>query len=76
AWPGLTQERRVRDLARLAASFLGVPEVSNTDRLRFLSSYLNAGLRGLRGWKGWWKRIEVAALAKKASNERRRRVLG
>ena len=74
--PGISEARRVRDLARLAASFLVEPSLSLTDRLRFLGSYLNAGLRGIRGWKSWWKRIALAAEAKRDSNRRRGRVLG
>src|SRR5262249_26115772 len=45
--PGkVPRARRVRDLARLAASFVGHPALTATDRLRFLRGYLRWGLHG------------------------------
>jgi hypothetical protein len=55
---------RVRDLARLNASFLDSPLVSRADRLRFLRAYLLWGLRGRGDWKDWWKQVEAATRAK------------
>jgi tRNA A-37 threonylcarbamoyl transferase component Bud32 len=67
---------RVRDLARLNASFVSVPEVSRTDRLRFLRVYLLWGLRGSAGWKEWWKEVAQATEAKVRRNALRNRPLG
>jgi tRNA A-37 threonylcarbamoyl transferase component Bud32 len=61
---------RVRNLARLNASFHDRPELSRTDRLRFLRTYLQWGLFGKQGWKGWWRSIGAATDAKLERNER------
>ncbi len=66
---------RVRDLARLNASFLGSHRVSRTDRLRFLRAYLGWGLRGRGGWKSWWRKVDEATRAKAARNARTGRPL-
>ena len=68
--------RRVRDLTRLAVSFLGHPAITNGDRLRFLLIYLRAGLGGSVDWKGWWREIAQGVTAKVARNLKRGRVLG
>jgi len=67
---------RVRDLARLNASFVSVPEVSRTDRLRFLRVYLLWSLRGSAGWKDWWNEIAQATEDKVRRNALRNRPLG
>jgi hypothetical protein len=67
--------RRAKELARLNASFLAMPHVSRTERLRFLLAYLRSGEREL-DWKKWWKAVSVATLAKVAKNRRSGRVLG
>jgi tRNA A-37 threonylcarbamoyl transferase component Bud32 len=67
---------RARNLARLHASFFQSPLVSRTDKLRFLRTYLQWGLRGQQGWKGWWRAIAQATLAKVARNARSGRPLG
>jgi hypothetical protein len=69
------REKRVRDLARLNASFLGSPHVTRTDRLRVLRAYLRWGLHGPGDWKKWWAEIGRATQAKAAKNERSGRVL-
>jgi tRNA A-37 threonylcarbamoyl transferase component Bud32 len=74
--PGLEEGRKVRDLARLHASFWGDPRVSRTDCLRVLASYLHEGLRGRGGWKKWWRAIARRSEAKRQRNERMGRVLG
>jgi serine/threonine protein kinase len=66
---------RVRDLARLNASFVASPNVSRADRLRFLRTYLVWGLRGSAGWKDWWDRVRRATEAKVRRNQRRNRPL-
>jgi hypothetical protein len=66
---------RVRDLARLNASFVTSPLVSRTDRLRFLRTYLNWGSRGRGDWKGWWRQVFRATEAKVQRNERNNRPL-
>jgi tRNA A-37 threonylcarbamoyl transferase component Bud32 len=67
---------RVRDLARLNASFVSSPGVSRTDRLRFLRVYLLWGLRGPAGWKEWWSQIALATRDKIRKNALRNRPLG
>jgi hypothetical protein len=61
---------RVRDLARLNASFLDSPIVSRTDRLRCLRAYLAWGLHGKGDWKSWWKWVGQATRAKAERNAR------
>ncbi|MFN4258803.1 MAG: lipopolysaccharide kinase InaA family protein [Gemmataceae bacterium] len=67
--------RRVQNLARLHASFHQHPGLTRTDKLRFLRTYLQWGLRGQDGWKNWWRDIDQATQAKVARNRRRGRVL-
>lgn len=71
----LGRQRRARDVARLHASFLARPAVSRTDKLRFLRTYLQWGLRGGADWKGWWREVERATRAKVARNRRSGRPL-
>jgi hypothetical protein len=71
----LSRRRKVQNLARLTASFLGDPALTMTDRLRFLLLYLESGLRGRKGWKDWWSQIEQATRAKIARNLRSGRPL-
>jgi tRNA A-37 threonylcarbamoyl transferase component Bud32 len=66
---------RVRDLARLNASFVSSPVVGRSDRLRFLRTYLLWGLRSKAGWKGWWREIAWATHEKVRRNERKNRPL-
>ncbi|MCI0680946.1 MAG: lipopolysaccharide kinase InaA family protein [Gemmataceae bacterium] len=66
----LTWRCRVRDLARLNASFHERPELSRTDRLRFLRTYLQWGLFSKQGWKTWWRAVAQATSAKLARNAR------
>lgn len=63
---------RVRDLVRLAASFLVSPVVNNGDRLTVLRAYL--GPHG-EEWKEWWQRVAAAVRAKAARNVRTGRPL-
>lgn len=67
--------RRVRELARLNASFLAMPHVTRGERLRFLHAYLRAGARE-PDWKKWWKAVSQATVVKVAKNRRAGRVLG
>ena len=71
----LPRARRVQNLARLHASFCRDPALTRTDKLRFLRTYLQWGLRGKEGWKQWWRDIEAATRAKVARNARRGRPL-
>jgi hypothetical protein len=67
--------RRAKELARLNASFLAVPHVTRTERLRFLLTYLRSGEREL-DWKKWWNAVSRATAVKVAKNRRSGRVLG
>jgi len=66
---------RVRDLARLNASFLSSPVVSRTDRLRALTAYLGVPPQPGRSWKAWWAAVARATRAKAAKNARTGRPL-
>ena len=65
----------MRNLARLNASFVHVPAVTRTDRLRFLRAYLVWGLHGSAGWKDWWNGVARATEAKVAKNRKSGRPL-
>jgi tRNA A-37 threonylcarbamoyl transferase component Bud32 len=67
--------RCAKELARLNASFLAMPHVTRTERLRFLRAYLRGGA-GRADWKSWWKMINEATAAKVAKNARRGRAIG
>lgn len=66
---------RVRDLARLNASFLHSPRISRTDRLRVLTAYLGVLPVPGRTWKTWWTAVDRATRAKAAKNLRTGRPL-
>jgi tRNA A-37 threonylcarbamoyl transferase component Bud32 len=72
----LSRRRRVRNLARLHASFYQASTLTRTDKLRFLRLYLQWGLFGRDGWKRWWHEIDGATRAKIARNTRLQRPLG
>ncbi len=67
----LSPARRVRNLARLNASFHDHAKITRTDRLRFLLTYLNCGVFGRCDWKSWWKKIDLATWRKIQRNQRR-----
>ena len=71
-----SDQQRAKELARLNASFLDNTEITSTDRLRFLHSYLAAGTGSQEGWKSWWKMVSRATAAKVAKNRRNGRTLG
>jgi hypothetical protein len=74
--PGRVSARlRAQNLARLNASFIAHPLVTQRDKLRFLRAYLAWNLRGKGGWKRWWRRIECATRAKVERNRRSGRPL-
>jgi len=71
----LSKKQRVRNLARLHASFHDDPRLSKADKLRFLRVYLSWGLFGKEGWKAWWQAIAEATARKINRNRRRGRPL-
>ncbi|MCS7046442.1 MAG: phosphotransferase, partial [Gemmataceae bacterium] len=71
----LSRRQRVGNLARLNASFHQRPELSRTDRLRFLRTYLEWGLRGKTGWKQLWRAVAAATQQKLRRNARRGRTV-
>jgi len=71
----LSRSRRVQNLARLNASFLHRPEVTRTDRLRFLRMYLSWAMNGKTGWKLWWREVGQLTQKKVARNRRSGRPL-
>lgn len=72
-WHKLPRSRRVQNLTRLHASSTLHPDVSRTDKLRFLRVYLQWGLKGKMGWKAWWHTIAHATERKLAKNSKRGR---
>jgi hypothetical protein len=64
------RRRKYQNLARLHASFVRHPLLSRTEKLRFLRTYLEWGLRGKSGWKEWWRSIDTTTQAKLAGNLR------
>jgi tRNA A-37 threonylcarbamoyl transferase component Bud32 len=72
----LRRGRRLQNLARLHTSFYQHPDLTRTDKLRFLRVYLGWGLRGRLGWKRWWREVETATRAKVQRNLRTGRPLG
>jgi len=69
------QSVRVRDLARLNASFISNPLVTRTDRLRVLRAYQGWALYGKAEWKAVWRAIEIATSVKREKNARSGRPL-
>jgi tRNA A-37 threonylcarbamoyl transferase component Bud32 len=55
AGPPVPDAERVRNLARLARSFVGSARVRNADRLRLLRAYL--GPTHHNRWKEWWRSV-------------------
>jgi tRNA A-37 threonylcarbamoyl transferase component Bud32 len=78
---GASRQRRVRrkvrvkNLARLLASFCRDTRLTRTDKLRFLRVYLQWGLFGRQGWKDWWRALEQATQRKIRKNLRNQRPL-
>ena len=72
----VSTKQRVRDLARLNASFIASTTVTRSDRLRFLRTYLSWGLHGQGDWKTWWKAVDRATRVKQAKNARTGRPIG
>jgi tRNA A-37 threonylcarbamoyl transferase component Bud32 len=68
-------QKRIQNLTRLNASFLDHSEVTRTDKLRFLRTYLCWGLRGQANWKDWWNALSAATRTKRERNARRGRPL-
>jgi tRNA A-37 threonylcarbamoyl transferase component Bud32 len=75
-WRRLAHHRRVQNLARLSASFHFNTQLSRTDRLRFLLTYLGLQPAGRDEWRTWWLDIAEATEQKVAHNKRLGRVLG
>jgi hypothetical protein len=75
AYRRLSLARRIQNLSRLNASFWQNATLTRTDRLRFLSVYLEWGLRGRPGWKTWWRAIDRATQVKIAHNRKTGRPL-
>jgi hypothetical protein len=71
----LSRTRRAKDLTRLNASFHDLPQLSRTDRLRFLRAYLCWNLHGRGDWKVWWRCIDCRTRGKVAKNKKRGRPL-
>jgi len=66
---------RVRNLARLNASSLVSPAITNADRLRLLRAYRSWIARPTGDWKAHWRAIAAETSAKVEKNRRSGRVL-
>jgi len=71
----ISRRTRVRDIMRLNASFLESKNVTRTERLRFLRTYLSWSLRGKGDWQKWWIEIDRATQAKVRKNLAKNRPL-
>lgn len=71
----LPRSRKVQNLTRLNASFWQSPNLTRTDRLRFLRAYMHWELHGEADWKKWWKAIDQATQVKAVRNRKRGRPL-
>ena len=71
----IARSMRIRDLARLSASFHNHPGLTRSDKLRFLRWYMDWATRGNWGWKRWWGELANATEAKVARNLRTGRPL-
>ena len=71
----LSRARKVRNLARLNASFQVGRALTRTDRLRFLRTYLRWSLHGKGDWKAWWKAIDQGTREKIIRNHQQGRPL-
>jgi serine/threonine protein kinase len=71
----LRQSTRIKNLARLHASFYQDSRLTRTDKLRFLHVYLQCGLFGRENWKDWWRGIDAATQIKVRKNQRNQRPL-
>ena len=74
---GLTvsDAERIRNLARLNASFFHSSTVSRTDRLRVLKAYRSWSTHPAGDWKLFWRAIATQTLAKVEKNRQSGRVL-
>lgn len=63
----LSHARRVRDLARIAASVVAHPWVTRTDRMRFMRAYARQLLPEQVDWQRLWRDVErqTAAIVKR-----------
>lgn len=66
----LAVPRKVQNLTRLNASFHLSTDLTRTDRLRFLRTYLQWGLAGRGTWKSWWRAVARATRTKVDRNLR------
>ena len=71
----VTDTERIRNLARLNASFFHSSTVSRTDRLRLLRAYSSWSAQPPDDWKVFWRAIATQTLAKVEKNRQSGRVL-
>jgi serine/threonine protein kinase len=67
AGPAVPFAVRVRDLARLNASFLQTTAVTRPGRLRALMAYLGVPPQDGKGWKVWWAAVARATTSARVS---------
>ncbi len=71
----IVDAERIRNLARLNASFAGSTLVTRGDRLRFLRAYSSWSSRPPGDWKTYWRAIAAETSIKIEKNRRSGRVL-
>jgi len=65
------EQERWRSLVRLSLSLEVSPQVTRTDRLRFLKRYLLAPGKANHNWKNLWRRLATEADRKRLVKQRR-----
>ena len=71
----VSDRERIRNLARLTASSLASPVISNSDRLRLLRAYRSWSTHPMADWKALWRAVAAGTSAKVEKNRRSGRVL-
>jgi len=75
-WQRVPEADLLQNIARFSVSFVGNPQLSRSDRLRFLRRYLGASGQDKQVWKSLWRAIDQWASEKIQRNRRRGRAVG
>ena len=71
----VSDRERIRNLARLNASSLASPDITNADRLRLLRAYRSWSIHPMPDWKALWRAVAAETSIKVEKNRRSGRVL-
>lgn len=72
-WPRIPHARLIQNLSRLHVSSLYLPQITASDRLRFLRRYLGSNFS--QSWKATWRKIEQRSRRKIDRNRKTGRPL-